>query len=122
MTLQEIAKTLGCELVGNAGLDITGVAGLEGSPWQTFSRGESVILDVSNRTAFDQPLHIHGHVWQLLRDDLAGSQPWRDTALVKAKKTAKLAFVADNPGNWGLHSTVAERMDSGLFTSFLVSE
>ena len=29
MTLQEIAKTLGCELVGNAGLDITGVAGLE---------------------------------------------------------------------------------------------
>jgi FtsP/CotA-like multicopper oxidase with cupredoxin domain len=99
-----------------------GVAGLEGSPWQTFSRGESVILDISNRTAFDQPLHIHGHVWQLLRDDIAGSQPWRDTALIKAKKTAKLAFVADNPGNWGLHSTVAERMDSGLFTSFLVSE
>jgi FtsP/CotA-like multicopper oxidase with cupredoxin domain len=97
-----------------------GVAGLAASPWQTFKHGDTVVLEIDNRTTFDQPLHIHGHVWQPVSDDVAGGQPWRDTALVKARKRAKLAFVADNPGRWGLHSTVAERMDSGLFTSFMV--
>ena len=96
------------------------MAGLGPSPWQTFKQGDTVVLEVDNRTAFDQPLHIHGHVWQPLSDDVAGGLPWRDTALVRARKKAKLAFVADNPGNWGLHSTVAERMDTGLFTSFVV--
>jgi FtsP/CotA-like multicopper oxidase with cupredoxin domain len=97
-----------------------GVAGLGTSPWQTFARGQTVVLEVDNRTAFDQPLHIHGHVWQPIANDVAGGRPWRDTALIRARKTAKLGFVADNPGSWGLHSTVAERMDAGLFTSFMV--
>jgi FtsP/CotA-like multicopper oxidase with cupredoxin domain len=97
-----------------------GVAGLGPSPWQKFRRGETVVLEIDNRTAFDQPLHIHGHVWQPVTDDVAGGHPWRDTALIKARKKAKLSFVADNPGSWGLHSTVAERQDSGLFTSFTI--
>jgi FtsP/CotA-like multicopper oxidase with cupredoxin domain len=97
-----------------------GAAGLGSSPWQTFRHGDTVVLDIDNRTAFDQPLHIHGHVWQPISDDIAGGQPWRDTVVVKARKKARLGFIADNPGRWGLHSTVAERMDSGLFTSFVV--
>jgi FtsP/CotA-like multicopper oxidase with cupredoxin domain len=97
-----------------------GVAGLGEAPWQTFKRGDTVVLEVDNRTSFDQPLHIHGHVWQPVSDDIAGGLPWRDTALIKARKKARLAFVADNPGSWGLHSAVAERMDAGLFTSFVV--
>jgi FtsP/CotA-like multicopper oxidase with cupredoxin domain len=98
-----------------------GVAGLGSSPWQTFKRGETVVIEVDNRTAFDQPLHIHGHVWKPLTNDVESGEPWRDTALVKSRKKARLAFVADNPGTWGLHSTVAERMDTGLFTSFVVA-
>ncbi len=101
-------------------LAFNGVAGLGEAPWQTFTKGDTVVLAIDNRTAFDQPLHIHGHVWQPVSDDIAGGLPWRDTALVKAHKTAKLAFVADNPGNWGLHSTIAERMGAGLFTYFAV--
>lgn len=99
-----------------------GVAGLAVEPFATFKQGETVILAVENRTAFEQPLHVHGHVWQLIeRDGRALEQePLRDTAIVPARKAAKLAMVADNPGQWGLQSTIAERIDAGLFTTFSV--
>jgi FtsP/CotA-like multicopper oxidase with cupredoxin domain len=99
-----------------------GVAGLGGGPWARFAEGDTVIVNVENRTAFAQPLHIHGHVWQLIERDgeALADQPWRDTASVDPGKTARLAFVADNPGTWGLNSSIAERLDSGLITSFAV--
>lgn len=96
-----------------------GVAGLGAEPWQSFKLGSSVIYAVDNRTAFEQPLHVHGHVWRSLETE---NEPWRDTAVVPAKSTMRLGFIADNPGTWGLHSTAAERMDAGLFTSFAVVE
>jgi FtsP/CotA-like multicopper oxidase with cupredoxin domain len=96
-----------------------GVAGLGAEPWQTFKLGTQVVFEVDNRTAFDQPLHIHGHVWRSLETD---NEPWRETAIIPAKSKMRLGFVADNPGTWGLHSTAAERMDAGLFTSFAVVE
>lgn len=99
---------------------INGTAGLASEPWQTFAQGESVILAVENRTKFDQPIHIHGHVWRIVLDQ-DQPQPWRDTAVVPAGAQVKLGFVADNPGQWGIQSTVAERVDSGLITSFQVS-
>jgi FtsP/CotA-like multicopper oxidase with cupredoxin domain len=98
---------------------INGTAGLTQEPWQTFARGESVILAVDNRTRFDQPLHIHGHVWRVVLDH-DQPQPWRDTAVIPAGAQVKLGFVADNPGQWGIQSTLAERLDSGLITSFHV--
>lgn len=96
---------------------INGTAGLGPEPWETFTLGETVILDVTNRTKFDQPLHIHGHVWRLIDDR---PSPFRDTVVVPAESQVKLGFVADNPGRWGIQSTVAERIDSGLLTSFEV--
>jgi FtsP/CotA-like multicopper oxidase with cupredoxin domain len=99
---------------------MNGTAGLAPEPWQTFAQGESVILMVDNRTKFDQPLHIHGHVWRVVLDQ-DQPQPWRDTAVIPAGSQVKLGFVADNPGQWGIQSTIAERVDSGLITSFQVS-
>lgn len=101
-----------------------GVAGLGAEPWARFERGTTVNLTIENRTQFDQPLHIHGHVWKLR--EVAGTvlddEPWRDTIIVPSLETARVTFVADNPGKWGLHSTLAERIDSGLFTSFVVAD
>jgi len=97
---------------------INGTAGLAAQPWETFTKGESVVLDVANRTKFDQPLHIHGHVWKIIDDQ---PQPWRDTVVIPAGAQAKLGFVADNPGKWGIQSAIAERVDSGLITSFEVT-
>lgn len=96
---------------------INGTAGLGSEPWASFAKGETVVLEVDNRTKFDQPLHIHGHVWRVVEEQ---PTPYRDTAVIPAERQVKLGFVADNPGRWGIHSTIAERIDSGLMTSFEV--
>jgi FtsP/CotA-like multicopper oxidase with cupredoxin domain len=101
---------------------INGVAGPGGEVIGTFAKGETIILDIDNTTQFDQPLHIHGHVWQVIAQGPAvqEGQPWRDTTLVPAMQRQKLAFAADNPGIWVLQSLVAERVDSGLIASFAI--
>lgn len=99
---------------------INGVAGPGGDVIGKFMKGESIILDIDNATQFDQPLHVHGHVWQVIEQGgtVQEGQPWRDTTLVPAAQKQKLAFVADNPGIWVVQSLVAERVDSGLIASF----
>ena len=101
---------------------INGVAGPGGEVIGKFAKGETIILTIDNATHFDQPLHLHGHVWQVIEQ--AGAvqegQPWRDTTLVPRMQTQKLVFVADNPGIWALQSLVAERVDSGLIASFAI--
>lgn len=103
---------------------LNGTAGIAAEPWQIFKTGEIVILDVDNRTAFAQPLHIHGHVWREI--ERAGKPvpdgPWRDTAVIPPKAKSKLALRFDNPGDWALQSTIAERIDTGMITTFRVSE
>ena len=101
---------------------INGVAGPGGDMIGKFVKGETIILEIDNATNFDQPLHIHGHVWQVIEQDgvLQEGQPWRDTILVPRMQKQKAAFVADNPGIWALQSLVAERVDSGLIASFAV--
>jgi FtsP/CotA-like multicopper oxidase with cupredoxin domain len=97
---------------------VNGTVGPGGQPLGQFVKDSTVIFAVENKTAFDQPVHIHGHVWR----DLANEQgPWRDTAVVPAQAIMKLAFVADNLGTWGFQSLVAERVDSGLISSFSVA-
>ena len=100
-----------------------GVAGAGGPPLGTFVKGAAVVLAVENRTTFDQPLHIHGHVWREIgrSGQPVEVSPWRDTALVAAGRTLKLGFVADNPGTWAIQSLVAERADAGLLAAFVVA-
>ena len=101
---------------------INGVAGPGGEVIGKFVKGESIVLDIDNATNFDQPLHIHGHVWQVIEQGgvVQEGQPWRDTIVVPRMQKQKAAFVADNPGIWALQSLVAERADSGLIASFAV--
>ena len=102
---------------------LNGTAGIAADPWQIFKSGEVVILEVDNRTAFAQPLHVHGHVWREI--ERAGKpladEPWRDTAVIPPKAGAKLALRFDNLGDWALHSTIAERIDTGMITTYRVS-
>jgi FtsP/CotA-like multicopper oxidase with cupredoxin domain len=102
---------------------INGVVGPAQASLGQMAQGKTVVLDIDNQTAFDQPLHIHGHVWQVIEDAgqlLTTPQPWRDTAVINARGRQKLGFVADNPGVWVLQSLVAERCDSGLISAFEV--
>ncbi len=102
---------------------INGASGAAGAgPLFTVKRGQVVVLTIRNDTGFPQILHLHGHVFRLLHllDD--GWEPyWLDTVQIPEGRHAQIAFVADNPGRWLLSSTVLERFDTGLWTSFEVS-
>ncbi len=107
-------------LENGKGWAINGVAGPAPEPAFTAKRGESLRLDIENRTAFDQPFHIHGHVWRVGgREDPA---PRPDPAVIPAGETLSLAFKADNPGPWAVHALVAERADGGLIAVFRVDD
>jgi FtsP/CotA-like multicopper oxidase with cupredoxin domain len=103
---------------------INDAAGPGSEPIAKLIEGETVVFEIDNRTNFEQPMHIHGHVWQLIAQggELRENQPWMDTAVVPGHQKQKLAFVADNVGLWALQSLVAERVDSGLIASFSVAE
>ena len=99
-----------------------GIAGVGGPPLFEAKKGETIILEFSNKTSFPQPVHIHGHLWKLTESDsnVVGDSSWTDTAVVPGLSTAKLAFVADNAGLWVLQSLIAERADAGLIGAFSV--
>lgn len=101
-----------------------GIAGVGGPSLFEAKKDETVVLVLDNTTAFPQPLHIHGHVWQMIEADgqPLENQPWRDTAVVPGLSKIKLAMVADNAGLWVLQSLVAERADAGLLGAFRVTE
>ena len=107
-------------LQNGKGWAINGVAGPSAEPLFAAQKGETIRLDIVNKTAFSQPLHIHGHAWQVLGSDPPG--PFQDTVVISAGQSVSLAFTADNPGLWALHSLVAERADGGLIGTFTVSE
>jgi FtsP/CotA-like multicopper oxidase with cupredoxin domain len=97
---------------------INGAAGSpSGPPLVKVKRGTPVVLALTNRTAFVQPMHLHGHSFRLLHPLDDGWEPYfLDTVQVPENKTIRIAFVADNPGKWLLASTVMERFDAGLWT------
>jgi FtsP/CotA-like multicopper oxidase with cupredoxin domain len=100
---------------------VNGVAGPGDAPFATLVSGETVVMTVDNRTAFEQPLHIHGHVWQRLDGPGQESQGvWRDTAVVAPGSRVRYIFVAGDVGGWAIQSLVAERVDSGLIAGFVV--
>ncbi|GJD96830.1 multicopper oxidase family protein [Methylobacterium iners] len=102
---------------------INGASGAAGQPpLFTVKRGQVVVLALKNETAFQQVLHLHGHAFRLLHALDDGWEPyWLDTFQLPEGRTARIAFRADNPGRWLIASSVLERFDTGLWTSFEVT-
>ena len=81
-------------------LNATASDGVSGKPLFKVKRGTPVTLGFTNKTAFVQQMHVHGHVMRLLHDLDDGWEPyWRDAILVPEGKTKHVAFIADNPAN-----------------------
>ncbi len=86
-------------------------------------RGETIVLESRNETAFPHAIHIHGHHFRILE---RGGAPvphkdWLDTFTTRPKETVKIAFVADNPGKWLLHCHMLGHAASGMTTWFEVA-
>jgi FtsP/CotA-like multicopper oxidase with cupredoxin domain len=112
-----------------AGLDLTkpwtvnGSQGdAKGKPLLSVRRGTPLVIGITNKTAFLQPLHVHGHAFRLLHPLDDGWEPYfLDTVQIPEGKRLHIAFIADNPGRWLISSTVLERFDRGLWSWFEVT-
>jgi len=78
--------------------------------------GERVVFVVRNRTMMPHPMHLHGHFFSL-----GPGQPPKDTAIVPAQVTARLDFVADNPGTWMLHCHNLYHQMAGMMRTVMVA-
>jgi FtsP/CotA-like multicopper oxidase with cupredoxin domain len=80
--------------------------------------GERVEILLVNPTSMAHPMHLHGHVFQVVG---IGDQPvqgaLRDTVLVPAGGRVSIAFDADNPGHWAFHCHNLYHMQAGMMTS-----
>ncbi len=107
---------------------IGGGAGLGATTLFQAAWGENLHLSFDNKTAFAQPLYVHGHVWMdatTTSSSMIGPQlppNWTDTVVVAAKSTLKVRLVANNPGTWAIQSLLAERCDAGLIGAFIVAD
>ncbi len=93
-----------------------GVANMADDPFFKVARGQSVIINIINRTNFMHAMHTHGHHFKILErnDEPDAEQAWRDTFMVGPDGTTKIAFVADNPGDWMLHCHILEHQETGM--------
>lgn len=79
--------------------------------------GQTVRLHLVNDTAEYHPMHLHGHVFDVLAVDgrlLHGSPVHQDTVLVAPHQSVDVAFLADNPGIWMLHCHVLLHAAMGM--------
>ncbi len=78
--------------------------------------GSSHIIEMVNRTAFEHPIHLHGHTFRVISRNGQDEpyRPFRDSVLLGVDETIEIAFVADNPGKWMFHCHVLEHQGSGM--------
>lgn len=100
------------------GASMTGDGGDAMKPMFTLERGRTCVLDLCNETAWWHPMHLHGHSFQVLSRDEAAvpHEAWGDTVLVQPREKVRVAFVADNPGDWMFHCHVMGHQEAGLMT------
>jgi FtsP/CotA-like multicopper oxidase with cupredoxin domain len=79
------------------------------------AKGERVEFVMTNTTMMSHPMHLHGHVFQVVAVNgkrYAGVM--RDTVLVPPKTSITIAFDANNPGKWFYHCHNLYHMMSGM--------
>jgi FtsP/CotA-like multicopper oxidase with cupredoxin domain len=99
-----------------------GEAGMDGTPMFSAKRGETIVIESRNDTAFAHAIHLHGHHFRVLeRGGKVLEHPdWRDTYTTVPDETVKVALVADNPGKWLIHCHMLGHAASGMMDWFEV--
>lgn len=97
----------------------------EGDPHPALAKlklGQSYILEFRNMAQYFHPVHLHGLTFKVLSSDRHPVTPYyTDTYLLGKNETARVALVADNPGQWMLHCHVIDHMETGLMGTIEVS-
>ncbi len=74
--------------------------------------------------AMQHPIHVHGQRFAVLAVNglPAAAGAWKDTVLLPAGATIDILVEFTNPGRWMLHCHIAEHVESGMMTTFVVEE
>lgn len=81
----------------------------------TVRRGERVEIAMMNMSMMSHPMHLHGHRFQVVEiNGRAVNGAVRDTVVVPPMARVKIAFDADNPGNWPFHCHHLYHMEAGM--------
>lgn len=85
----------------------------------TIKKGDRVEMIFTNQTNMAHPMHLHGHVFQVIEADGKPlvNGPLHDTILVLPHSSKKIIFDANNPGIWPMHCHVLYHMMSGMMTT-----
>ena len=90
-------------------------------PIATLKRGGHYIFELRNLSQYQHPIHLHGMTFKVISSNRKRIDPWyTDTYLLGRNETAKIAFVADNPGVWMFHCHVIDHMETGLMAAIEV--
>ncbi|RJX37359.1 multicopper oxidase family protein [Paenibacillus pinisoli] len=87
------------------------------TPMYMVKEGDLVKTTISNRSAVDHPMHLHGHHMLVLSRNgklATGSPWWSDTLDVAPGETYEVAFVANNPGLWMDHCHNLQHAAAGM--------
>ncbi|MEO9575912.1 MAG: multicopper oxidase family protein [Tateyamaria sp.] len=118
-------KTMGFRELTSHGMAwaFNGVAHGMDDPMFEASLGRTVLMELSNRSAFPHGIHVHGHHFTILtRNGLSDpNKDVRDTVLIGADEVVEIAFVADNPGKWMIHCHMLSHQASGMMGWFKVA-
>jgi FtsP/CotA-like multicopper oxidase with cupredoxin domain len=88
---------------------------LAGMPLFSAARGRTVVMAIDNRDAGAHVVHLHGHHFRLLDRLDDGWKPyWLDTIAVERRETARIAFLADNPGRWLIEQQAIDGPAAGV--------
>ena len=94
-----------------------GVAGDMETPLATLKRGQTVVVDLINDTAFPHAMHLHGmHFREIERNGEPVDGPWRDTTVMASDDRVSIAFAAETAGKWMLHCRMIEHQAGGMMT------
>lgn len=84
----------------------------------TVSKGDQVKVTLINDGKSDHPMHLHGHVFQILsKNGKPVKDPvWKDTIVVRPGERYDIAFQANNTGNWMFHCHDLHHAAMGMMT------
>ncbi|HMQ92175.1 MAG TPA: multicopper oxidase domain-containing protein [Amaricoccus sp.] len=84
--------------------------------------GERVVLSFHNMSMMGHPMHLHGHVFQVVRlNGRAVSGALRDTVYVPPMSMVDIALDAGEAARWMLHCHHMPHLETGMMTEFAVS-
>lgn len=115
LTLTMMGGAMGGRHSGDNIWAFNNVSDLQGDPFGSFERGETVRITMVNDTSFPHGNHLHGHhFYEVDADDALGDL--RDTTLIDAGTRRDIICVFDNPGRWLLHCHMLSHAVGGMRT------